>query len=240
MLNKFSNWLNNSILDVFLIFFILLVTFPILAPIFAHFGADTMAKAIYTVYSFFCHQQDWKSLHLFDYQIAWCTRDMFIWGSMLVVLIVLKYKKIEPLSFVLFVLYAIPMALDGGSQLVATIVGYRTGEVFYVSNNFIRMLTGTLFGTALALLMFPRLKEDVDVSSNQERKTVLMQIKKSFSPTHWKLIGIILLCMILVYIIFIFIWKFTSFSYQPMNFLDWGSKLPLRKEDWFLRRQHGL
>lgn len=166
-MNKFFNWANRNILNLFLVFLLVLNIAPILAPILLHFGADMPAKAIYTVYSFFCHQQHWKSLHLFDHQCAWCTRDMFIWGSMLLVLILVKRKNIQPLTFYSLVLYSIPMAMDGGLQTVGTLIGYSSSSSFYTSNNFFRMLTGTLFGGAMGLFMFTRIKE----ISNEEAKS---------------------------------------------------------------------
>ena len=161
-MNRFSIWLNKNILNIFLIFLIILNIAPILAPILLSIGANSPSKAIYFVYSFFCHQQHWKSLHIMDHQCAWCTRDMFIWGSLLFVLILVKYKKIQPLTFYWMVIYSIPIALDGGLQTLGTITGYSSGNPFYTSNNFFRMITGTIFGSALGLFMFTRIKEMVN------------------------------------------------------------------------------
>lgn len=166
-MNNFFTWINKNILNLFLVFLIVLNIAPILAPILLHFGANAPAKAIYTVYSFFCHQQHWKSLHLFDHQCAWCTRDMFIWGSMLLVLILVRRKNLQPLTFYSLVLYSIPMAMDGGLQTLGSMTGYASGNSFYTSNNFLRMVTGTLFGGAMGLFIFTRLKE----IANEEAKS---------------------------------------------------------------------
>lgn len=151
-------------------FLVVLNSAPILAPVLLHFGAEGLAKVIYTVYSFFCHQQHWKSLHLFDHQVAWCARDMFIWGSMLLALILVKRKNLQPMTFLALMLYSIPMALDGGIQTIAAVLGYSSGDAFYTSNNFTRMLTGALFGSAMGLFMFTRLKEVVN-EENKHTKT---------------------------------------------------------------------
>lgn len=158
-MNNFFGWVNRNILNLFLVFFIVLNIMPVLAPILLHLGANSFAGAIYTVYSFFCHQQHWKSLHLFDYQVAWCARDMFIWASMLFTLVLVKSKKVQPLGLFWLLIYTIPIALDGGLQTVATIIGFDSSSPFYTSNNFFRMITGTLFGGALGLFMFPRIKQ---------------------------------------------------------------------------------
>ena len=135
-------------LYVFLVFLIILNVLPVIAPILLHYELIDSSRAIYTLYSFFCHQQHWKSLHIHDHQIAWCARDMFIWGSMLLVLIIVIYRKIKPLSFMWLIVYSIPMLLDGGSQTLAVVLGYRESSAFYVSNNFLRMLTGCLLYTS--------------------------------------------------------------------------------------------
>ncbi len=245
---RLSSWLNKNILNLFLIFFVVLNIAPILAPLLLHFEIYLPAKIIYTVYSFFCHQQHWKSLHLFDNQYAWCTRDVFIWGSMLFMLLLVKKKKLQPLTFYLLVLYSIPMALDGGLQTLGALLGYRSADPFYTSNNFFRMLTGTLFGGAMGLFLFPRLREIADednegVNRNEIEKGIPVsthKIKTKLTPTYWRLLSSLLILMSVVYIVLIQFWALTSNSYLPTNFLDSEIKIPTNRQDWFDRRKHGI
>lgn len=173
-MSDFYYRLNQNLLNIFLIFLLVLNTLPLLAPILLNYGFESPAKVIYFIYSFFCHQQHWKSMHLFEYQIAWCTRDMFIWGSMLFVLILVKSRQIKPLGFFWLIVYSIPIALDGGLQTIATILGYQNNDPFYMSNNFFRMITGTLFGSAMGLYIFTRLKKIIAEES-------------TFNKTHEKI-----------------------------------------------------
>lgn len=234
-MKEIENYINKNFLKLFLVFLVLLNILPILAPIFLYVGFNSPAKAIYFLYSFFCHQQHWKSLHIFDHQCAWCARDMFIWGSMLLVLILVMRRKISPLSFFSLILYSAPMALDGGLQTVSTISGYSGGNPLYISNNFFRMITGTLFGSAFGLYTFPRIKHIIE----DEVKTA-KKIKKSkiFVITHKKLVASILIFMTLIYMLLMQIWSITSYKYLPSDYLDSEIKLPPDKNEWFVRRKN--
>lgn len=239
MTNRFFNWINNNFLNLFLLFLIVLNVAPILAPLLVNWGVETPAKGIYEIYSFFCHQQHWKSIHLHDHQIAWCTRDMFIWGSMLSVGIIVKKRYLPPLGLFWLIVYSIPIALDGGIQTLAAVLGYGSGEAFYVSNNFFRMLTGTLFGTAIGLYMLPRL---VQVFAKREEKKSMgnQDVNKGFGESDWRVVLSLMTFMIIIYLIFIQIWLKTSTQYIPSNWIDSEVRIPADKEEWFVRRKNGI
>lgn len=95
------------------------------------------------------------------YKVAFCERDVAIWGSMLIfglIYSVLK-KRIPRLPWYIWLLVAIgPIGLDGFSQLLSQIPnwafwGYRE------STPFLRTLTGSLFGFFSAWLGFPILTD---------------------------------------------------------------------------------
>lgn len=237
-MNSFFNWINSQILYLFLVFLISLNLFPILAPILLHFEKIESSQAIYTIYSFFCHQQHWKSIHIHDHQVAWCTRDMFIWGSILITLIIVLFRKVRPLGFFWLVIYSIPMLLDGGLQTVAAIMGYSDSSAFYVSNNFFRMITGTIFGSGFGLYMFPRMKSLILQEQGMGVEKTSKLLMKGVN--HLKIIVLILTIMFLIYIVLIQVWQITSIKYLPTNFLDTETKLPEDNRDWFLRRQTGV
>lgn len=156
-----ARFLNRNLLNIFIVFLIILNVLPILAPIFAQIGWNAPAKAIYFVYSFLCHQLHWRSLHIYDHQCAWCMRDMFIWGSLLVVAILVKRYHIKGLRWYWMIPFMLPIAFDGGIQTIATILGFGNGQPLYMSTNFMRMLTGSIFGTGIGLWLVPGLKEMV-------------------------------------------------------------------------------
>ena len=118
----------------------------ILAPILAHFGFTDIAHWIYMIYQFLCHQRPWRSLHLFDYQVAWCSRDTFIYLSMgLAAFFVVKFK-LRNVKWYVPLVAILPFALDGVIQLIAEVQGFINHEelFFYASTNFVRMLTGSI------------------------------------------------------------------------------------------------
>jgi len=145
--------------DMFLGFLIVLNVLPFLAPIFLNLGWKAPAKVIYTIYSFLCHQFSWRSIHIADHQCAWCTRDTFIWGTILAVALVVRLYKVKKLKWYWVMPFIIPIALDGGIQTIATLIGFASEEPLYVSTNTLRMITGGTFGLGLGLWMMPMLKE---------------------------------------------------------------------------------
>ena len=87
--------LKNRVFDIFIIFLIILVTLPILAPILLHIGFNTFAQFIYDLYSLTCHQFHWRSIHVYDHQMAWCVRDTFIWSSFLITSIGYRFNYLD-------------------------------------------------------------------------------------------------------------------------------------------------
>lgn len=161
-----TRFIRNVVIFGFTFFLVSLITLPFLAPILSHFGFKKTSNIIYGIYSFMCHQKAHRSLFIFDEQCAWCARDTFIWTAVLLGWIfVLQGKHIEGISWKVALLFALPMALDGTIQLIATITSLYTGsEPFYESTNTIRAITGSLFGIAISTFFFPRLNKEL--SSN--------------------------------------------------------------------------
>ncbi len=85
------------------------------------------------------------------WKVALCQRDVAIYAGVLAAGLsyALVRDRTKPLPFKLFVLLAIPIALDGGTQLI----GLRE------SNWILRTLTGALFGVAAVYLAYPYVQE---------------------------------------------------------------------------------
>ncbi|MBI5955057.1 MAG: DUF2085 domain-containing protein [Chloroflexi bacterium] len=73
-------WLSRHWLGIFLVFYGLWIWLPFFAPVFMKIGWSSAGKAIYFIYSFFCHQLPERSFFLFgektmytlsDIQAAW-------------------------------------------------------------------------------------------------------------------------------------------------------------------------
>jgi uncharacterized membrane protein len=222
--------IDKNFYDIVLAFLIFLNIAPILAPIFAALGLNFLAVPIYFIYSFFCHQLDWRSIHAFDYQYAWCARDTFIWLNILLAGLVTRKWKIPVIKWYWLIFFVVPIALDGGVQTIATLLGFVDSEPLYISTNFMRMLTGTIFGLGFGFWIMPNMKE---VSAGEDNRPAFPFKKRFFLP-------VVVVLNLILYLILVGIWNLTSPVNKAANFLDLAVKTPANPADWLVRRKHGL
>lgn len=222
----------------FLGFLIIINLLPILAPVILHLGWIGPAKVIYFIYSFFCHQIDWRSIHIYDFQVAWCARDTAIWGGILIVSLFLKFTGVKGLKWYHCIPLMIPMALDGGIQTIATVLGLYQGPL-YVSTNLVRAITGSLFGIGLGAVLFPVI--DTFEQKRLESKTyVLKKIKKTLTFTTNRIILVSFITVMLSYFVLIQMWQITSTRVNPSNILDSAEKFPTVDGTIIVRRKDGI
>jgi len=164
--------------------------------------------------------------------MAWCTRDTFIWGGMLLVGLITKKYKVAPIKLVYILLFILPIALDGGIQTIATMIGFASAEPVYISTNFMRMITGGLFGIGLGLWMMPTMYEIWLDEINE--KDLRQAISKK------KLVPMMYAFLIVIYLLLVQIWKGTSPNNPPANFIDLQVKTPVEVDDWMVRRKNGV
>jgi uncharacterized membrane protein len=94
------------------------------------------------------------------WKMAFCERDLAIYLGLLAVgLLYARRRQMRPVSFGLFALLILPMAVDGSTQFV----GWRE------STWQLRVVTGLLFGLASAWLVLPRLDAAFGVGPAHER-----------------------------------------------------------------------
>lgn len=208
----------NRILFLFLIGLLVLNILPILAPLLAKIGLPGISRLIYQVYSLFCHQRHWRSFHLYDYQFAWCIRDVFMYGTLLITLFISMIFELKPIKWKFIILLIIPIALDGIIQTISEIsVGTQNITPSYESNSLFRMMTGTLFSIALGFWMWPTLKESV-MTQNTLKNMKQNGVKKFYSLRFWFIIIIIMNFVSLIF--YVQIWNLTSEKFRPSNLLD--------------------
>lgn len=102
------------------------------------------------------------------WKVALCERDVAIYGALLVggLLFGLLRGRVPKLSLKFYLLFMIPIAVDGLTQLF----GLRT------SNWWLRTLTGALFGLATAWFAYPYVEEAMnDIKDSIEHKTGQME-----------------------------------------------------------------
>lgn len=78
----FSRWMGNHWFETFLITYGLWVFLPFFAPVFMKIGWSGMGKAIYFIYSFFCHQLPERSFFLFGQKTMYTLPEIqFAWQN---------------------------------------------------------------------------------------------------------------------------------------------------------------
>lgn len=133
------------------------------APLLAAGGQRTLATILYTMFRPLCHQRDDRSFHLYGEKMACCERCAAIYAGMALfgLLFLIGRGRIARLGWRGFALAALPMAIDGLTQLI----GLRE------SSTLLRVLTGALFGIGLVWLLLPYLEVGfADMRAQLERR----------------------------------------------------------------------
>ena len=209
----FGQWLSHHWFALFLLVYGLWVWTPFLAPVFMHLGWDGAGKAVYFIYSFFCHQLPERSFFFFGakpmyslteiqavwqntanpmilrqfvgnqamgWKVAWSDRMISFYTSVWLFAVAWYpfRKKIKVLRLWGFILFLLPIAVDGGTHAVSDLAGIGQGfrdtniwlaaltnhtlpATFYAGdalgsfNSLMRFITGLLAGLGIAWLAFP-------------------------------------------------------------------------------------
>lgn len=124
------------------------------APIMRAVGITGPSQAILNGYHLFCAQTPSHSFYIAGHQVCLCERCLAIYSSLLLggLLLTLfrgRGVRVPILKMRWWLLAMLPMALDGGTQLV----GLRESDVF------LRLLTGAIFGLMTAWFALPQIQE---------------------------------------------------------------------------------
>jgi len=127
--------------------FLLLVILSISAPCLKSWGYEAYGNIIYTALRVLCHEIPSRSIMIFGHKMGLCSRCFAIYSSFFLsgIAIFFLRKYFSPYYWKLALLMSIPMVIDGGTQFL----GLRE------STNFLRIITGSLFGTGFAILIIP-------------------------------------------------------------------------------------
>jgi uncharacterized membrane protein len=124
---------------------------PLLAPVLDTHGHTLLARGVYDGYRLVCHQRADRSFHLYGQQMAFCERDLAIYGTATLLLLGYALTRLRwqprPVSARWLVMLALPMALDGGTQLLG--LRESTWEL--------RVATGAMFSLGVSLFALPHL-----------------------------------------------------------------------------------
>jgi len=100
------------------------------------------AAAIYWLGDANCHQLSSRSYYLNGNEMPFCARDLGIFIGLALGMALAIATRARP-PFLLVILGLVPMALDGGIQLLTD----------YESTNIVRLLTGMLAGVSVAFII---------------------------------------------------------------------------------------
>jgi len=102
------------------------VGLPFLAPLLLANGFTGSANIIYRLYSFACHQLPSRAYYVAGEQVALCYRDVAIYTAMLLggLAFGVVRRRLKPIPPGWYLLLILPMALDGGTQLLSELTVY--------------------------------------------------------------------------------------------------------------------
>jgi uncharacterized membrane protein len=137
----------NSLLAVF-------IGGAFLGPILAYFGDNAAESWLLHTYHAVCDQIPSHSYYLLGHQVCLCERCLAIYttlllGGLALAIIPRLRSTLRPLDWRLWLLLILPMALDGGTQLL----GWRESDLI------LRTITGFLFGLGAAWFVLPHIEE---------------------------------------------------------------------------------
>ena len=98
------------------------------------------------------------------YKVAFCERDVAIYGGILIggLAFSLVRRRVKPLPVLIwFLVGVLPMAIDGGTQLISGFPLLPAGWGPRESTPFLRTATGLLFGVLNAWLAYPHLEQSM-------------------------------------------------------------------------------
>ncbi len=95
------------------------------------------------------------------FKMAWCERDAAIYTALLLgsILFGLVRTRLKPLNWRVYLLFLVPMAIDGLWQLFTSPVDFLPFLPTHESDALLRGITGALFGIGSIWLIYPHLEE---------------------------------------------------------------------------------
>jgi uncharacterized membrane protein len=124
--NKFSLFLSRHWLALANTFFFLYAALPFAAPLLLVNGQTGTANGIYWLYHMLCHLLPSRAYFVAGEQVCLCHRCLAIYGSIFLGGVVFSFVRhtLKPLPPKWYLLFVMPMALDGGMGLVSELLQF--------------------------------------------------------------------------------------------------------------------
>lgn len=103
------------------------------------------------------------------YKMAWCERDAAMYFSLILSAIVFIFirTRLKPLDWRIYILFLVPMAIDGTWQLLTSPNLLIPFLPVHESDPLLRGITGILFGIGSVWLIFPYIEEAMHDAAKQ-------------------------------------------------------------------------
>ena len=146
--NRLSLWLSKHWLGAANLFFLTYVGLPFLAPLLLANGYPRAANAIYQAYNLTCHQFPTRAYFVAGEQVCMCHRCVAMYGTIFLggLIFGLVRHRLKPLSFQWYLLFLIPIGLDGGLALA--------GELSQVVPTFILSILVLIMLAVIGLVIY--------------------------------------------------------------------------------------
>lgn len=157
--DRLGNFLATYMSIILAIFFGFLVLLAFLGPILSYFGLDVIAKPLFFTMHYLCAQTPSHTFYLFGHQLCLCERCLAIYSSMFLcsVFFIGNNKRLPRLRWWYWLLFCIPMALDGFTQMF----GLRESDWI------LRLITGAIFGFGSFWFAFSMMQQSLEDDAAQ-------------------------------------------------------------------------
>ena len=124
------------------------VGLPFLAPLLLANGYSRAANTIYQMYNFTCHQFPTRAYFVAGEQVCMCHRCVAMYGTIFLggLIFALVRHRLKPLSFQWYLLFLMPIALDGGLALA--------GEITQVIPTIILSILGLIILAVIGVVIY--------------------------------------------------------------------------------------
>ncbi|HKD77332.1 MAG TPA: DUF2085 domain-containing protein [Ktedonobacterales bacterium] len=149
-----GDWVLLHWLDIIMWGLGIIILGALTIPIIAYLGIQPLANRLLGFYHPICDQIPSHSFFICDHQVGICARCLALYGSIWLGTFGFRIgrRRIPRLPWYGLILFTLPMALDGGTQLF----GWRE------SNNLLRVITGVLFGIGMCWFSLTLLQSAID------------------------------------------------------------------------------
>ncbi len=174
------HWL--TVMNVLLFLFIVPI---VLAPFLYSIGVTQLAGMIMAAYHVTCHQLPDRSLFVFGYEMAVCSRCFAIYAGFLAGGLAFYFlrNRLKPFHIFYYILLCVPMAIDGTAQLFGIPIPRGIGPGFELiwttlSNNELRVITGAIFGLGSALFVLPYVQHIIESGDEPKKEATNADAEK--------------------------------------------------------------